>query len=154
VFKSSADGFCGCQIKKWHHPCEAVKAGQTCPGKSKRVIFKECCCSEECCRETRQSIISERDDADIAFLSLKGELLGQIEVYELNEAAGLKLPGGDLPAADHHTKLDDLGSRYDHPKWLADEHAKCEMKRKALQTDEFEDPETLSDAATSSDSDL
>jgi hypothetical protein len=102
----------------------------------------------------QQNTVSERDDADTAFRSLKGELLGQIQLYELNEAAGLKLPDGRLPTADEHAKLEDLGSRYDHLKERADEHAKCEMKRKALQPDEFEDPELLSDAATSSDSDL
>lgn len=98
----------------------------------------------------RQRVIKERDDADTAFRSLKGQLLGQIEVYELNEAAGLELPGGGLPTADEHAKLDDLGSLYDHLKW----HAKCEINRKTLQPDEFEDPEILSDAATSSDPDM
>ena len=72
----------------------------------------------------------------------------------VNEATGLQFPGGGLPTADEQANLEDLRGQHSYLSWLADEHRKCNIKRKGLRPDEFCYPELLSDVVALSGPDL
>lgn len=83
---------------------------------------------------------------------------GGEEVYAINEAMNLKLPGAHKRTAQDHARLAELQEKHSDCKQVGDDHSMCRHKLRSLSDkfvkEEFDDPELLWDAAASDDSDL
>lgn len=148
IFKSST---CGHLLKKWRHLCQFR---ENCKGKSKKVIFKQICCSDECCRQQWKVAIDERGRSGEALEAHKNSVIGGARLCDINVALGTNFPGEVLPTPEVYRRKDELEAHYEQAKMQCEGHTKCNFERKTLDPEEFEDAELLSDAADSDDEDL